>query len=325
MAEYTGPCWGFGGAGALKNASTADSFLSGGKGGRNGGFGGGGSAGSWGGGGGGGYSGGGGGRGGGGGGSFVRGDATDVEKQVGNESDGCIVVEVADPPYPLGVHTGSSGYLTADNRALHSYPSTASSTGSTGSAGSKFVSQSSTLSSRASNDDIRTDFSDLTTKPRPMQPIIESRPSTDQTADGTPLTFQVSDDGTQSSVKFIAEYINSHVSPTNPPETLTPVQEIFERVLQSQEESHSNDTLQPAQPRVKELVANYAAPPLMQQPLSQASIRYTDTPPALHPSNSVPVTMEQIPYPPASVIFSQPPDLNSRTDFPRLSNSSTQP
>ena len=270
----------------------------------------------------------------------MRGDATDVEKQVGNESDGCIVVEVADPPYPLGVHTGSSGYLTADNRALHSYPSTASSTGSTGSAGSKFVSQSSTLSSRASSDDILTDFSDLTTKPRPMQPIIESRPSTDQTADGTPLTFQVSDVGTQSSVKFIAEYINSqsHVSPsltsTNPTETLTPVQEVFERVLKSQEEHfadsvHSNDTLQPAQPRVRELVANYTyAPPLMQQPSSQAPGQYTEpmyTPPTLHPSNSVPVMMDQTPYPPASVIFSQPPDLNSRTDFPRLSNSSTQP
>ncbi len=336
LAKFTGPPWGYGGAGALKNASTADSFLSGGKGGRNGGFGGGGSAGSWGGGGGGGYSGGGGGRGGGGGGSFVRNGATDVEKQVGNEGDGCIVVEVADPSYPLGSHTGSSGYLTPDTRALHSYPSTASSTGSNGSAGSKFVSQSSTLSSRASSDDILTDFSD---KPRPMQPIIESRPLTDQTADATPLTFQVSDSVTQSPAEFISEIINSNSisTLTNPPETLTPVQEIFERVLQQPLEGadfvHSNE-----QPRGEEIVANYqqGAQPQGQyaQPQgqsSQPSIRYTEpvyTPSTLHSSNSVPVTMNQMmPYPPASVIFGQsgpPPDLNSRTDFHVLSNSSTQ-
>ena len=101
-AGLHGPCWGYGGAGALvdSNSGMSMSFVNGGNGGRNGGFGGGGAVGSWGGGGGGGFSGGGGGRGGGGGGSYVRSDATLVEKKVGNEGAGSIQIDRTEPPYP---------------------------------------------------------------------------------------------------------------------------------------------------------------------------------------------------------------------------------
>ena len=99
-SNFVGPCWGYGGAGFLQNASSARSFLSGGDAGQYGGFGGGGAVGVYGGGGGGGYSGGGGGRGGGGGGSYVREDGIDVEKKIGNEGHGSVLIEKVAPPYP---------------------------------------------------------------------------------------------------------------------------------------------------------------------------------------------------------------------------------
>ena len=95
---FSGPCWGYGGAGFLHNSSSARSFIEGGTGGQYGGFGGGGAVGLYGGGGGGGYSGGGGGRGGGGGGSYIRDDAFNVRKVVGNESHGEVEIKVMPPP-----------------------------------------------------------------------------------------------------------------------------------------------------------------------------------------------------------------------------------
>ena len=95
---FSGPCWGYGGAGFMQNSSSARSFFEGGMGGQYGGFGGGGAVGLYGGGGGGGYSGGGGGRGGGGGGSYVRDDALNVRRVVGNESHGEVEIKVVDPP-----------------------------------------------------------------------------------------------------------------------------------------------------------------------------------------------------------------------------------
>ncbi len=103
--EFQGPCWGYGGAGCLQNSSSARSFLNGGTGGSNGGFGGGGAVGMYGGGGGGGYSGGGGGRGGGGGGSYIRNDASDVKKKIGNEGHGMVCIEKISPPYPRSNHS----------------------------------------------------------------------------------------------------------------------------------------------------------------------------------------------------------------------------
>ena len=100
-STFIGPCWGYGGAGFLQNSSSARSFSNGGDGGQYGGFGGGGAVGVYGGGGGGGYSGGGGGRGGGGGGSYVRDDGIDVEKKIGNEGHGSVMIEKVSPPYPI--------------------------------------------------------------------------------------------------------------------------------------------------------------------------------------------------------------------------------
>ena len=87
------PYWGYGGAGFLEDSTTASSFLNGGHGGQCGGFGGGGAIGQFGGGGGGGYSGGGGGRGGGGGGSYVRFDGVDIEKELGSQMHGSVIIE----------------------------------------------------------------------------------------------------------------------------------------------------------------------------------------------------------------------------------------
>ena len=95
---FTGPCWGYGGAGFMQNSSSARNFFEGGAGGQYGGFGGGGAVGLYGGGGGGGFSGGGGGRGGGGGGSYIRDDASNVRKIVGNESHGEVEIRVVPPP-----------------------------------------------------------------------------------------------------------------------------------------------------------------------------------------------------------------------------------
>ena len=95
---FSGPCWGYGGAGFLQNSSSARSFFEGGMGGQYGGFGGGGAVGLYGGGGGGGYSGGGGGRGGGGGGSYIKEDALNIRKVVGNESYGEIEIKIVEPP-----------------------------------------------------------------------------------------------------------------------------------------------------------------------------------------------------------------------------------
>ena len=106
---FTGPCWGYGGAGFMQNSSSARGFFEGGMGGQYGGFGGGGAVGLYGGGGGGGYSGGGGGRGGGGGGSYIRDDALNVRKVVGNESHGEVEIKVVDPPYQqLNMWSGDS-------------------------------------------------------------------------------------------------------------------------------------------------------------------------------------------------------------------------
>ena len=95
---FSGPCWGYGGAGFLQNSSSARSFFEGGMGGQYGGFGGGGAVGLYGGGGGGGYSGGGGGRGGGGGGSYIREDALNVRRVVGNDSHGEVEIKIISPP-----------------------------------------------------------------------------------------------------------------------------------------------------------------------------------------------------------------------------------
>ena len=95
---FSGPCWGYGGAGFLQSSSSARSFIEGGTGGQYGGFGGGGAVGLYGGGGGGGYSGGGGGRGGGGGGSYIRDDALNVRKVVGNETNGEVEIRFVNPP-----------------------------------------------------------------------------------------------------------------------------------------------------------------------------------------------------------------------------------
>ncbi len=88
-----GPCWGYGGAGHVENSTTASSFVTGGAGGEGGGFGGGGGIGAYGGGGGGGYCGGGGGRGGGGGGSYIRQDGMDIEREIGSEGYGLVIIE----------------------------------------------------------------------------------------------------------------------------------------------------------------------------------------------------------------------------------------
>ena len=91
-AIFTGPCWGYGGAGFQSASQSAKSFLHGGAvtPGEGGGFGGGGAVGHYGGGGGGGYSGGGGGRGGGGGGSYVLEGGMDVKRWLGNEGHGYV-------------------------------------------------------------------------------------------------------------------------------------------------------------------------------------------------------------------------------------------
>ena len=95
-AIFSGPSWGFGGAGFDCASSTANSFLHLGKPGEGGGFGGGGGVGHYGGGGGGGYSGGGGGRGGGGGGSFVREDGLDQRRSLGTEGHGYVCIARVD-------------------------------------------------------------------------------------------------------------------------------------------------------------------------------------------------------------------------------------
>ncbi len=91
-ANFSGPCWGYGGAGFSSTSSKSQSFISGGEPGPGGGFGGGGAVGMYGGGGGGGYSGGGGGRGGGGGGSFVRDDGENVKRSLGNSGHGSLTI-----------------------------------------------------------------------------------------------------------------------------------------------------------------------------------------------------------------------------------------
>ena len=92
-ALFTGPCWGYGGAGFNQASSTAKSYLHGGSTGEGGGFGGGGAVGRYGGGGGGGYSGGGGGRGGGGGGCFVMKEgALDERRSLGNDGHGSVTI-----------------------------------------------------------------------------------------------------------------------------------------------------------------------------------------------------------------------------------------
>ena len=95
---YSSGVWAYGGAGAFLNSQTARSFLYGGEGGQCGGFGGGGAAshsggfpGGGGGGGGGGYSGGGGC--GGGGGSYVHADGIDVEKRIGHNDNGSVIIQ----------------------------------------------------------------------------------------------------------------------------------------------------------------------------------------------------------------------------------------
>ncbi len=94
-ANFSGPSWGYGGAGFSTASSTAKSFLHGGRcNGEGGGFGGGGSVGQYGGGGGGGYSGGGGGRGGGGGGSYIKPDGSiDPVKELGHEDHGMVKID----------------------------------------------------------------------------------------------------------------------------------------------------------------------------------------------------------------------------------------
>lgn len=112
---FAGPSWGYGGAGFMVNSSSARSFFEGGTGGQYGGFGGGGAVGLYGGGGGGGYSGGGGGRGGGGGGSYIRDDATEVKKILGNESHGEVEIKVVAPPQEA---VGGGDTHTNTNAAL---------------------------------------------------------------------------------------------------------------------------------------------------------------------------------------------------------------
>lgn len=92
-ANYTGPCWGYGGAGYVENSTTAQSFVAGGMPGDGGGFGGGGGVGAYGGGGGGGYSGGGGGRGGGGGSSYIRQDGIKEKRTLGSMGDGWVYID----------------------------------------------------------------------------------------------------------------------------------------------------------------------------------------------------------------------------------------
>ena len=119
---FSGPCWGYGGAGFMQNSSSARSFFEGGTGGQYGGFGGGGAVGLYGGGGGGGYSGGGGGRGGGGGGSYVREGALNIRKVVGNEGHGEVEIKVVVvPPQSSEVWSGETHVNT--NAALMSISS----------------------------------------------------------------------------------------------------------------------------------------------------------------------------------------------------------
>ena len=175
LPDFRGPCWGYGGAGALvdSNSGMSMSFVNGGNGGRNGGFGGGGAVGLWGGGGGGGFSGGGGGRGGGGGGSYVRSDATFVEKKVGNEGAGSIQIDRAELPYPpesnfhsgpvaMAAETGAVPKTGAVFLEVKSFSSTASSIDSrstVSSMDSGYTTQSSSqLSSRHSSDDTHNVF-----------------------------------------------------------------------------------------------------------------------------------------------------------------------
>ena len=120
---FSGPCWGYGGAGFLQSSSSARSFIEGGTGGQYGGFGGGGAVGLYGGGGGGGYSGGGGGRGGGGGGSYVREDAVNVRKVVGNESHGEVEIKVVPPPSQQAHEVWSGESYMNTNAALISLSS----------------------------------------------------------------------------------------------------------------------------------------------------------------------------------------------------------
>ena len=91
-AIFSGPCWGYGGAGVFTASTKSKSFLHGGEPGEGGGFGGGGAVGVYGGGGGGGYSGGGGGRGGGGGGSYIREDGIDKKRTLGNDDHGSVTI-----------------------------------------------------------------------------------------------------------------------------------------------------------------------------------------------------------------------------------------
>lgn len=93
-ANYSGPSWGYGGAGFTTASTTAKSFLHGGASGEGGGFGGGGAVGQYGGGGGGGYSGGGGGRGGGGGGSFIKPEGTNHIRELGHTGPGMVKIEL---------------------------------------------------------------------------------------------------------------------------------------------------------------------------------------------------------------------------------------
>ena len=95
-AMYSGPSWGYGGAGFYNTSTKSQSFLNGGTPGEGGGFGGGGAVGVYGGGGGGGYSGGGGGRGGGGGGSYIKEDGIDQKRSLGNSGHGSVSIIHAD-------------------------------------------------------------------------------------------------------------------------------------------------------------------------------------------------------------------------------------
>ena len=224
LPEFRGPCWGYGGAGFLKNSTTASSFLDEGHGGQCGGYGGGGAIGSFGGGGGGGFSGGGGGRGGGGGGSYVHPTlATNVKKSLGNEGAGSIVVEKADAPYPddsksyvtrVDSCVDSSGYGTLETPTLQSFSSQSSSTDNRG----RYDSQ--TSSTHPSSGEVTLDSSTNVVNP-----------SSQHSSPGSTAT--ISTIGSNSTAVTLVERDESAVPNSN----LQPIQEVMVRQLQGNYES----------------------------------------------------------------------------------------
>ena len=340
LPDFRGPCWGYGGAGALvdSNSGMSMSFVNGGNGGRNGGFGGGGAVGSWGGGGGGGFSGGGGGRGGGGGGSYVRSDATLVEKKVGNEGAGSIQIDKAKLPYPpesnprnsgplstaaetgafvdIGVlgaiesakefdRTASSttGYGTTESRSLKSFSSTASSTDS------RFTTQSRLSSQDSGVDIIQNVIASATYSSSIQEYPVEEEAATCGLADVLENKNRSATHSQSSSSKASSgEIVTNAPGYTSPGSTgqLTNTQVPVDTRPLDPSSKHSGEYR-----TVQDHVATY---PIQHQPAvppQQQPIHQTDSvvPPSAAAGFHMVKSEHSMPtsYPPASAVFSNPP------------------